>query len=277
MKDATHFCPLTAQLYKPDPEEPLNWLKWGAVDQKWLPVGSLQAGKLQLLVEGTVPSGATHIDRHGFLYKRNASPELKGRWLRWDREFGDWFVLKSPIPSLQPLAPDPTPPGATHYDVAGRYYRPDIFTGDWLRWDTGRWVYPGKVPEGFLTSLLAPVKPKCTCGRRTPFSHSHATDCPVYSHDSKGVCGKKAKALILDYIGNKPDANDELGKVWDVLHAARINGTGDLSAAEGVQLLVDRINQARKLIHDASISLANRANCGANEQPRADMLKWLDQ
>lgn len=82
-------------------------------------------------------------------------------------------------------------------------------------------------------------KAKCTCGRRTPFPHMHATDCPIYSPESKGVCGKKAQALIPDYIGNKPV--DELGKVWDVLHAAGINGAGGMSAAEGVQALIEKL------------------------------------
>ena len=49
MKDATHVCPVTGQLYKSDPEEPLNWLKWGAVDQKWWPVGTVPAGNLKLI------------------------------------------------------------------------------------------------------------------------------------------------------------------------------------------------------------------------------------
>lgn len=36
------------------------------------------------------------------------------------------------------------------------------------------------------------------------------------------------------------DPTDELGKVWDVLHAAGINSGGELSASEGVKLLAGR-------------------------------------
>lgn len=43
----------------------------------------------------------------------------------------------------------------------------------------------------------------------------------------------KTACIILDHA-------DELGKVWDVLHAAGINGAGGMSAAEGVKLLAAR-------------------------------------
>lgn len=83
---------------------------------------------------------------------------------------------------------------------------------------------------------------KCTCGRRTPFPHCHATACPIYSPESKGVCGKKAECMVLDYIGNKPDPQDELGRVWDVLHANGIESAGELSASEAVkQLFTTRV------------------------------------
>lgn len=99
-----------------------------------------------------------------------------------------------------------------------------------------------------------------------------------------GLFGGKPQCMILDHVGNVDHA-DELGKVWDVLHAAGINGAGGMSAAEGVKLLArnyaaarDRKNSitlARDLLHKASVALAGKG-FSATESPRVEIIAYLD-
>lgn len=88
----------------------------------------------------------------------------------------------------------------------------------------------------------------------------HAGDCECVSADmfntlmedaeNAFLYGNKAKCMVVDHIGNKPDHADELGKVWDVLHANGINGTGGLSASEGVKLLANKVKPPLKQCRD---------------------------
>lgn len=52
----------------------------------------------------------------------------------------------------------------------------------------------------------------------------------------EGTAGPQPKGLFA----GTSDPADELGKVWDVLHAAGINGAGGMSASEGVKELMAR-------------------------------------
>jgi hypothetical protein len=68
-----------------------------------------------------------------------------------------------------------------------------------------------------------PAKPRCPDGCETLLRNSST---------GRVFCAK---------CGNAPiSADDELGEVWDVLHAAGINGAGGMSAAEGVKVLASR-------------------------------------
>lgn len=67
-------------------------------------------------------------------------------------------------------------------------------------------------------------------------------------------CGAKPKAIAPSTFPQwgsctPSDPTDELGKVWDVLHAAGINSGGELSASEGVKLLADKVVQIKVLLN----------------------------
>lgn len=71
-----------------------------------------------------------------------------------------------------------------------------------------------------------PAKPRCVDGCQTFIGHSGT------GHVQCADCGLPPK--VVSYA-------DELGKVWDVLHAAGINGSGNMSAAEGVAALIEKL------------------------------------
>lgn len=106
---------------------------------------------------------------------------------------------------------------------------------------------------------------------------------------------RKAFPIMQRLRSKQSDPTDELGKVWDVLHAAGINSA---SASEGVKLLagqftvelVDeyqalqeafaklkaREDAARTLLHDAWVSLYAKG-MSQYEQPRVAMIAWLEE
>lgn len=116
---------------------------------------------------------------------------------------------------------------------------------------------------------------------------------------AEGIADAEAGNLVdLDTVKAKwASRTDELGKVWDVLHAAGINSGGELSASEGVKLLAGRFtgelmdayqalqedfaklkareDTARTLLHDASVSLYAKG-MSQYEQPRVAMIAWLE-
>lgn len=68
------------------------------------------------------------------------------------------------------------------------------------------------------------------------------------------------------------DHQDEIGRVWDVLHAAGINSAGGLSASEGVKQLVEKLHAVKKLANErfgrtSPLSLCDKCNGCGWEQP----------
>ena len=61
--------------------------------------------------------------------------------------------------------------------------------------------------------------------------------------------GAAMKFVVAEAKRMLADPADELGKVWDVLHAAGINSGGELSASEGVKLLADKVVQIKVLLN----------------------------
>lgn len=61
---------------------------------------------------------------------------------------------------------------------------------------------------------------------------------PLEVRSALTVIEDAAIQFVIDAAKNML-ATDELGKVWDVLHAAGINSGGELSASEGVKLLAE--------------------------------------
>ena len=81
---------------------------------------------------------------------------------------------------------------------------------------------------------------KCNCSSKTISDpRAHAMDCPVRSACASH-CPIAPSAFPQWGLCTPADPADELGKVWDVLHAAGINSGGELSASEGVKLLAGR-------------------------------------
>ena len=68
------------------------------------------------------------------------------------------------------------------------------------------------------------------------------------------------------------DHQDEIGKVWDVLHAAGVNSAGGVSASEGVKQLVAKLHAVKKLANErfgrtSPLSLCDKCNGCGWEQP----------
>lgn len=80
-------------------------------------------------------------------------------------------------------------------------------------------------------------------------------------------CGASAptwsELLIACTCAKGVDHADELGRVWDVLHAAGINGAGGISASEGVKLLAEKLLQNKEVMNAAYGKAIVCTKCGA--------------
>lgn len=180
------------------------------------------------------------------------------------------------------IHPSKQPVGATHYNEDWRcsetegiqYFK--VGVGEYHFWSGGRWVIGNtRMPSSTITPL---------------------PNLQIETYATAPHVNCNFASLTEDL---KPtDPADELGKVWDVLHAAGINSGGELSASEGVKLLAGRFtgelmdayqalqedfaklkareDAARTLLHDASVSLYAKG-MSQYEQPRVAMIAWLEE
>lgn len=126
------------------------------------------------------------------------------------------------------IHPSKQPVGATHYnedwhcsETEGiQYFK--VAADAYHFWSGGRWVI-GNTPMPARTIIPLP-------------------NLQIETYAAAPHVNCNFASLTKDL---KPaDPADELGKVWDVLHAAGINSGGELSASEGVKLLADKAKWA---------------------------------
>lgn len=126
------------------------------------------------------------------------------------------------------IHPSKQPVGATHYnedwhcsETEGiQYFK--VAADAYHFWSGGRWVIGNtRMPSRTITPL---------------------PNLQIETYAAAPHVNCNFASLTKDL---KPtDPTDELGKVWDVLHAAGINSGGELSASEGVKLLADKLFEA---------------------------------
>lgn len=189
----------------------------------------------------------------------------------------------------------PQPAGATHawdIGVPGRHAYLTV-NGDgvavWQLQNGGFWQWIGNTLDD-ISGCVQPLEVAPKCG---PLEQA-------FQNINTAVNDLRT-AFVAAIMADTPalaDPTDELGKVWDVLHAAGINSGGELSASEGVKLLAGRFtgelvdeyqalqesfaklkareDTARTLLHDASVSLYAKG-MSQYEQPRVAMIAWLEE
>lgn len=157
------------------------------------------------------------------------------------------------------IHPSKQPAGATHYNEDWRcsetegiqYFK--VGVGEYHFWSGGRWVIGNtRMPSSTITPLPN-------------------LQIETYAAAIQAVEGAAKEFVVTEAKRMLADPTDELGKVWDVLHAAGINSGGELSASEGVKLLAEL--QDYKKWYDEAMCASNEA--GFAGVSAADTIKHL--